>query len=276
MVTIYLLGRLVYRERNALNTIGFAALCLLVASPQSLFDSSLQMTLLAVVAIAGVAMPLLQDTIHPYATATGDLRLIAIDIKLAPPLAEFRVTMRLLAERFERAANGFIAWRAFPWCIRFVVRVVELVVVSIVVELVMTLPMAVYFHRITIFALPVNLVILPLLAVLMPAALLTVLMLIVWPAAAAIPATVVALVMHAGVGLVHLFGSVSLGDFRVPGPPLWQSAVFVGLLGLAISLAHGTGLGAGSWSRRGACAGLLLAALVSVMPRQIERPRAKC
>ncbi len=60
MVTLYLLGRLVYRERNALNTIGFAALCLLVVSPRSLFDSSLQMTLLAVVAIAGVAAPLLR------------------------------------------------------------------------------------------------------------------------------------------------------------------------------------------------------------------------
>ncbi len=59
MVTLYLLGRLVYRERSPLNTIGFAALCLLVVSPRSLFDSSLQMTLLAVIAIAGVAAPLL-------------------------------------------------------------------------------------------------------------------------------------------------------------------------------------------------------------------------
>ena len=51
MVTLYLLGRLVYRERNVLNTIGFASLCLLVGSPRSLFESSLQMTLLAVVSI---------------------------------------------------------------------------------------------------------------------------------------------------------------------------------------------------------------------------------
>ena len=33
----------------------------------------------------------------------------------------------------------------------------------VVVELAMTLPMAIYFHRITIFALPVNVLILPLL-----------------------------------------------------------------------------------------------------------------
>ena len=58
MVTLYLVGRLIYRERSPLNTIGFAALCLLVVSPRSLFDSSLQMTLLAVIAVAGVAAPL--------------------------------------------------------------------------------------------------------------------------------------------------------------------------------------------------------------------------
>ena len=33
MVTLYLLGRLFYRERSALNTIGFAALCLLAREP---------------------------------------------------------------------------------------------------------------------------------------------------------------------------------------------------------------------------------------------------
>ncbi len=114
MVTLYMLGRIIYRERSPMNTIGFAALCLLVVSPRSVFDSGLQMTLLAVIAIAGVAAPLLQRTIHPYATAIRDLRLVAIDIKLAPSLAQFRVSMRMVAERLQRAANGLIAWRIFP------------------------------------------------------------------------------------------------------------------------------------------------------------------
>jgi competence protein ComEC len=238
MVTLYLVGRLLYRERSPLNVIGFAALCLLVESPRSLFDSSLQMTLLAVIAIAGVAAPLLGGTIHPFAQATKDLNLVAIDVKLAPKIAQFRVTMRMIAERLKHAASRAIAWRVFPWLTRFSIRLVELLVVSCVVELAMTLPMAVYFHRITIFALPVNLLILPLLAMLMPAALITLLALAVWPAAAAVPAVVVAIVLHFGVGLVRLFGSPALGDFRIPNPLLWQTAAFVGLLGVAISLAH--------------------------------------
>ncbi len=272
MVTLYLLGRLLYRERSPLNTIGFAALCLLVVSPRSLFDSSLQMTLLAVLAIAGVAAPLLQGTIHPYAAATRDLRLVAIDIKLAPPLAQFRVLMRMVAERLQRAASRTIAWRVFPWCLRFAIRVVELVVISCVVELVMTLPMAIYFHRITIFALPVNLLIVPVLVVLMPAALLTLLLLVVWPAAAVVPAMVVALVMHVGVRLVHLFGSTALGDFRIPGPLLWQSAAFCALLGAAIALARGSLKSADRRLRAGAWIALGLAALAAVLPRPVDRP----
>lgn len=272
MVTLYLLGRLVYRERNALNTIGFAALCLLVVNPRSLFDSSLQMTLLAVLAIAGVAAPLLQGTIHPYAAAMRDLRLVAIDIKLAPRLAEFRLMMRLVAERMEHALNGWLAWRVFPWCVRFAIRFMELIVVSCVVELAMTLPMAVYFHRITIFALPVNLLILPLLVVLMPAALLTLFLLAVWPAAAVVPATVVALVMHVGISLVHLFGSMTLGDIRIPNPLRWQSSAFCALLAAAIVLAHESLTRGTRWLRRGAWAALAMAALTAVMPRPIERP----
>jgi competence protein ComEC len=238
MVTLYLLGRLLYRERSTLNMIGFAALCLLVVSPRSLFDSSLQMTLLAVIAVSGVAAPLLRGTIHPYATATRDLKLVALDIKLAPPLAQFRVLMRMVAERLQRAASGTIAWRVFPWSVRFAFRVVELLVISCAVELSMTLPMAVYFHRITIFALPVNLLIVPLLAALMPVALLTLIALAVWPAAAVVPAMAAALVMHAGVGLVHWFGSMAMGDFRIPGPLAWQVAAFCALEAAAIAMAQ--------------------------------------
>ena len=267
MVTLYLLGRLVYRERNAMNTIGFAALCLLAVSPRSLFDSSLQMTLLAVIAIAGVAAPLLAATVHPYSSATRDLQLVAIDVKLPARIAQFRVVLRMIAARLQRAASWRIGWRAFPWTVRFALRAAELLVVSCVVELAMTLPMATYFHRITVFALPVNVMIVPLLVVLMPAALLTLAALMIWPAAAAAPAMLVAALLHLGVWLVRLFGSFTFGDFRIPAPLAWQSAGFCVLLALAVILARG-----GAWPRRAAWAALLLAAFAAVVPRAIDHP----
>lgn len=317
MVTIYLLGRLLYRERNVMNTIGFAALCLLAFSPRSLFDASFQMTLLAVVAIGGIAAPLLQSTVHPYLTATRDLRLTALDIKLAPPLAQFRVILRMIAaglqpaiqpdrsvvpapklaesiaephrqlELFEdvtsitkeaflatfqgRLAES-VAWRIFPMTVRFLLRVFELLVVSCVVELAMTLPMALYFHRITVFALPVNIFILPLLAVLMPAALVTMLLLLIWPSAAVVPAMIVAVFLHIGIGLVHLFGSMAWGDFRIPAPLLWQSLVFCALLAAAVALANKAASTGSRGARRVVWAVLLLAAGIAVLPRQIDHP----
>jgi competence protein ComEC len=117
----------------------------------------------------------------------------------------------------------------------------------LVVELAMTLPMAIYFHRIALFALPVNLFILPLLAVLMPTALLTLATLIVWPAAAVVPAILAGAFLHLGVGLVHLFGSVAMGDFRIPAPLAWQSLAFCALLASAVALARASSLH--SWQR---------------------------
>jgi competence protein ComEC len=267
MVAVYLTGRLFYRERSPLNVIGFASLCLLVVSPRSLFDSSLQMTLLAVVAIAGIAVPLLAKTLHPHLLATRELRTVAIDVKLEPPVAQFRVVLRMFALRLQRIFPARIAWRFFPASIRFSLRCVELLVVSCVVELAMTLPMAIYFHRITVFALPVNVFILPLLTVLMPAALLTLLALVVWPSIAWVPAAVAALFLHVGVGLVRIFGSMALGDFRIPAPLAWQTAAFCALLALAMVLARGN-----RWGRRLAWAALAIAAFAAVAPRPIDHP----
>jgi competence protein ComEC len=322
MVTLYLLGRLLYRERNALNTIGFAALCLLAYSPRSLFDASFQMTLLAVVAIGGVAAPLLLATVHPYLTATRDLRQIALDAKLAPRLAQFRVMLRMMAAAlhtairpklrakrrtsrdskneavndpvlpqlamaretmditpiaFQATIHGrfveSVAWRIFPASVRFLIRCFELMVVSCVVELAMALPMAVYFHRITVFALPVNVFILPLLVVLMPAALITLLFAFIGPAYAVVPAMIVAFFLHIGTGLVHLFGSLAWGDFRIPAPLLWQSLAFCVLLAAAIALARLSVSSGARWPRRTAWAALLLAAIIAVLPRPVDHPR---
>ncbi|MGA3010876.1 MAG: ComEC/Rec2 family competence protein [Terracidiphilus sp.] len=276
MVTLYLLGRLLYRERNVMNTIGFAALCLLAFSPRSLFDASFQMTLLAVVAIGGVAAPLLQSTVHPYLTASRDLRLVALDVKLPPRLAQFRVILRMVATALQTAASGrfadSIAWRLFPFAVRFMIRAFELLVVSCVVELAMALPMALYFHRITVFALPVNVFILPLLLILMPAALVTLLALAVWPHAALLPAMIAAFFLHIGIGLVHLFGSMAWGDFRIPAPLLWQSLVFCALLAAAVALANMAASTGFRLPRRAVWAALLLAAVVAVLPRPVDHP----
>jgi competence protein ComEC len=269
MVSLYLMGRLVYRERSPLNTIGFAILCLLMISPRSLFDSSFQMTLLAVVTIAGVAVPLLGAGIHPYIGATRDLRILAVDVKLEPRLAQFRVMMRMFCQRL-RAAFGRRAGNSiFPWTVRFTLQCIEAFIVTLVVELAMTLPMAIYFHRITLFALPVNLLTLPLLVILIPVALCTLAVSLLSPAAAIVPGMITALLLHFGVFLVHLFGVSAWTDLRIPAPAALQIAAYCALVAGAILLARSMRV----WLRRAAWAALLCAAIAAVAPRPIQHPR---
>ena len=271
MVSLYLVGRLFYRQRNVLNTIGFASLCLLAASPRSLFESSLQMTVLAVVSIGGVAVPLLEKTIHPFLSATRDLGLIALDVKLPPRVAQFRVTIRMFASALSKVLGRFMAWKLYPWTIRVILRCIEALVVSCIVELAMALPMATYFHRITVFALPVNMLILPLLVVLVPSALLTLMCTLVSSTTAVLAASLTAALLHIGVGLIHLFASIRTGDFRVCGPLPIQTVAFCILLAASLVLAQ-AGNRARTWRRRAACTAMLLAAVAVVLPRPINHP----
>jgi competence protein ComEC len=180
--------------------------------------------------------------------------------------------LRMFAFALGKAIGKPAGWQIFPWCIRTSLRCVEALVVSCVVELAMALPMALYFHRITVFALPVNMIILPLLLVLVPSALLTLIASVVWPAVVAVPAMVTALLLHCGVGLIHLFAAIRSGDFRIPSPLTVQVAAFCILLSAAVAFAGVGNRRNSKWLRRVACLAMLLSAASVVVPRPIDHP----
>jgi len=91
-------------------------------------------------------------------------------------------------------------------------------------------PWALYFHRITVFALPVNVFILPLLAVLMPAALNFLAGFAALVPAAVLPAMVVASFFTSESGWWVLWFA-QLGRLPHPRAATWQSLVFCALLG---------------------------------------------
>jgi competence protein ComEC len=266
MVTLYLLARLLWRERSALNAIGFAALCLLAANPAGLFDAGFQMTLLSVIAIAGIAMPLAEGTFAPYLRAARNLMLLAIDPALPPRVAQFRVSLRLLGTHLQPLLGRKLAFAGPAAICRFGLRVVELLLVSVTVEIVMSLPMALYFHRITVLALPVNFLIVPFLGLLLPSALLTFGVLLVSVRLAVIPAALTAALLHSVTALIHAFAGMRAADLRIPGPSSLAIVLFVSLLGFAIYAAR---------LRRHALpaclAALPLMAAVVLWPRPIER-----
>jgi competence protein ComEC len=217
MAAIFFAARLLWRERNVLNALGMAALAVLALAPRSLFDASFQMTFLALLAIGGIAVPLGERSFMPYARGARQIEAVELDVTLPPKVAQFRVMLRLLGLHLEpvlgrraRRLPALVA-RLFFWA-------AELCLIGMVAEFLMMLPMAVYFHRATVLAIPANLLSIPLVSVVVPAGMLTFVLALVHPALASLPGGATAAMLH---GITFVIGRVShlaVADLRMPSP----------------------------------------------------------
>jgi competence protein ComEC len=176
------------------------------------------MTFLCVALVAGIGVPVLERTIEPYSRGLRNLDALAYDRAQAPKIAQFRLDIRLLLDRMALILPG----RAPRWVTVAAFRVtfgfVELVAMSAILQLGLALPMAFYFHRATSMAMPANLLVIPFLEVLMPAAVLAICMSYAWFAVAKIPAIVGGLALQGIAGTVKWLGGERLADVRVPTP----------------------------------------------------------
>ncbi len=226
MTAIFLVARLLSRDRNVLNGLGAAALGVLVWSPASLFESSFQMTFLAVMAIGGIAVPLGERSFVGYARAARALRDVWVDQTLPPRVAQFRVMLRLWSETFA-AAFGRWTFMLPAVMVRLALWAAELAMLGLVVESVMVLPMAVYFHRATPFALPANMVSIPMIAVLAPMGVMTFAASVVGNWLALLPGAATALLLHGVTWSVGAMSRVRVADVRVPAPVWWVMMIAV-------------------------------------------------
>lgn len=234
MLALFLGARLLYRQRSMLNAVGIAALGVLFADPQALFGASFQMTFLCVIVIAGIGVPLLERTFQPFARGLRQLDALAYDRSCAPEVAQFRLDLRMITRRMGRFAGNKIAVLGLVIVGRFSIATVEVLFVSLLMQVGMVLPMAYYFHRVTVTALPANILVLPLTEILMPAAVCAVGLGYIWHALARIPALVAALSLDAITGTIHLLGRLRLADLRVPTPAL--SAILFAGFALALAM----------------------------------------
>ncbi len=218
MFAVYLCTRLLYRDRAMLNALGLAALILLIADPKELFGASFQMTFLCVALVAGIGLPVLERTIEPYSRALKNLDAVAYDRTLSPKIAQFRLDIRLVLNRIGLIYPGRIPRLLTLVGFRVTFGFAELVVMSAVLQLGLALPMAFYFHRATSMAMPANLLVIPFLELLMPAAVLAICLSYIWFAVAKIPAVIAAVALQGIAGSVKWLGDVRLADIRVPAP----------------------------------------------------------
>ncbi len=256
MLGLYLGGRLVYRDRAPLNAVGAAALILLAIDPRALFDAGFQLTFLAVVAIAGIGVPLLERTSEPYRRALRQLEAVDYDLSLPPRIAQFRLDLRLVAGRLAR----FLGERVARWlviaCGRAALGIYDVLVIAALMQVALALPMAYYFHRATVVGLPANIVVVTLAGVLMPAAIAALLLAEIWMPLGWIPALITQWTLHGITGSVRTLGGLRVAEFRLADPTLPVALAAAAAIAYAILVARRN-----RWLAASGPAALLAAAL---------------
>ena len=218
MLSLFLVARLLYRDRSGLNTTGFAALAVLVLSPAALFEPGFQLTFLALLAITGISLPILERTATPYRSALKHLDTIGYDLALEPKLAQFRLDLRLVTGRLqqfigERAARIIVTGAASATLLLF-----EVLTVSAITQAVLVLPMRAYFHRAAILGVPANILVLPLAGWMLNSGVAAIALSYVSPPFAKFAAMLATGALHWTLGCLHLLSGFHVAQWRVPNP----------------------------------------------------------
>lgn len=233
MFGIYLLARLIYRDRALLNTIAVAAIILLVAQPADINDGGFQLSFAAVLLIAAVAVPLVERTSAPFRRALDDLDNEDRELTMSPAQAQFRLDMRMLRDRLRDQVPPWV----FVRLARGVFRTFELVVVAAVVQIGFLLPMSLYFYRAALVSIPANLLIVPLVTIVVSLGMAALVIALVSTTLAGLLAVPVAALLEAVMAIARWHAALGPAAMRVPVPPAWVAALFIAAaLGLAATL----------------------------------------
>lgn len=234
MLAVYLITRMLYRDRAALNAVGFAALALLVWDPESLWDPSFQLTFLSVAAIAGIVLPITEMTSAPYRQALRLLNVIGYDASLSPKQAQFRLDLRLLIGRLARVFGKKLSYRAVEGGMGLALGFYETFLVSLVMQFALALPMAWYFHRATLSGVAANALVVPFAGLLLPVAIVALVAAAVSARLAVLPVLCTSWILEFINGTVRLFGHLRISDVRIPTPPMIAAISAACAFGLAL------------------------------------------
>lgn len=184
MFTLAAFGPVVARRANSLNTVAGAGLLLLVLNPLDLFHPSFQLTFLSVVAIICIALPMLENmrrigTWRPTMLTPYPPQCSSWFKNLSEALfwseREWRTEMAASQIKY-RLFKTPIAAKLERWRIQKALRyALSAIVISASVQIVLLPLMIVYFHRVSIASLLLNIFVGVLMAVLALTALVAVL-----------------------------------------------------------------------------------------------------
>ena len=276
MTGIVVLAGFFYRRLEILNSAAIAALILLLAKPAELFDTSFQLSFLAIGCIAGVAVPWMERQVQPFIGALHGWRDVTRDGAFTARQAQFRLDLRAVAAgmtsrlsaRGAKLAQDF-GVKGLEWALRGG----EMIALSVVLQFGMLPLMARDFHRVTLMGPLANLFAVPLTGVIVPLGFFTLGGAVMAPPVARVLAVPLGWLVALQGHVVGWFAGFAHGSYRIPGPPVWVT-VFFFVCGIGLAAGLRTGAGFGRRWKWIAAAGLLSASLVIAahpFPAAVER-----
>ncbi len=236
MFTLIVLAPLVWRRANTLNLIGGSALALLVWQPQNLLDPSFQLTFLSVLSIVSIAVPVMQglqrvgswrptrETPYPPAGSRW-FRVLAESLFWSDRQWRTEIGASNISYRLFKTA---VAARLEKWHLQRLFRYsFAAVVVSTSVQLGLLPVMVLYFHRLSIAALALNIFVGILMASL---GFLALAALLISQLSAGLATPLIVLTEKVNWIMIHLvdpFTHFHIASIRLPHYSGWSAGIYV-------------------------------------------------
>jgi len=223
--TVFLLAACCFRKTRILNVLAVVGLIYLLLDPDELFDPSFQLSFLSAAAIAAFAIPVMNRFTEPLRAAVRRFDQPRYDPQVEMSAAPWRVEFRLLSETLH-LWSGLSRTQALLLVSKFVLLaafVLDTVIVSACIQFGLALPMASYFHRLSLTGLSANVIVVPLLSLVIPfgfASVLTGWRPLAWLTALCLKWSEAVAGWHAGIE----------PSWRLAALPLWLSIAFAASL----------------------------------------------
>jgi competence protein ComEC len=241
MAATYLAARMFYRRVELVNTVGMAALAILLLRPSEVKDASFQLSFLAAGVIAGLAVPWLERTVEPYVAGLSHIGDVTRDPSHPPKVTQFRLDIRRAAAWTSariHALSPETIRSGIVRPLRIALRVWELIFLSLTLQIGMLALLALDFHRVSLAGPVSNVPAVLLTGLIVPLGYVMLGMSFVWKRAADAIAVVLGLLCRALLASVHWFASLPRLSYRIPSPPGWLMIVWLVALVVVCVIAH--------------------------------------
>lgn len=231
---LFSLARFWYRDPRVLNMLALIAITVLAIDPGQLFEASFQLTFLSVAAISALADPLFEQNSRPLVRGLAELEDWRQDLQKPFRIAAFRIETRLALETLSLVSGLSMKWlcRGVGTALALLVFAFEIFMISCIMQVALALPMAFYFHRVSVSGMVANVFVVPLMNGAIVAGFAAVFTGWRWVA------TIAGWFLDAGQWVAATCAALE-PNWRIPDPPILLALAFAAsLIALALTARH--------------------------------------